>query len=148
MSFKYQNASKILSVAALSIPPLVLIRDCFFSIYVVKDDSMEPTLKCNDVVLVRKVDFFPYYHKHGLELKDLEMDSNSQRIDEETDRLKNVRMNISAGQVPFNEFTTWTSPPISLPGDIVAFMNPQTSSPIQIEMKRLIGLGGQRVSYI
>ena len=138
----------MLSTVALSIPPLVLIQDCFFSIFVVKDDSMEPTLKQNDVVLVRKVDFFPYYHNHGLEIQDLETEGNSQKIDEETDRAKNILMNIGAGKAPFNEYSTWTSPPLSLPGDIVAFKNPQTSSPVQIEMKRLIGLGGQRVSCV
>ena len=107
---------------------------------------MEPTFKQNDIVLVRKVDFFPHYHENGLNIKDLEMDSNSARIDEETDRLKNMRMNTSAGKAPIGEFTIWTTPPISLPGDIVAFKNPQSSSPIQIEMKRIVGLGGQRVS--
>lgn len=107
---------------------------------------MEPGLKKDDVVLVRKVDFFPFYQKSGLEIEDLEdAESNSPKIDEETDRIKTLRMNRSVGRMPISQYTIWSSPPTSLPGDIVVFKNPQTFLPLEVEMKRLIGLGGQRI---
>ena len=109
---------------------------------------MEPALKKNDVVLVRKVDFFPYYLKSGLGIEDLEdADSNSPKIDEETDRIKALRVDRSVGRMPISQYTIYSSPPNLLPGDIVAFKNPQTFLPLEIEMKRLIGLGGQRVRW-
>jgi signal peptidase I len=141
------NVNKILSATALSIPPVILFHDNFFAVYMVRNDSMEPTLKQNDIVLVRKVDFFPYYHKHGLEMKDLEI-QDSRRIDEETDRIKSMRMNASVGKPLIDEYTVWSSPPISLPGDIVAFKNPESFLPSRVEMKRIVGLGGQRVRRI
>ena len=136
---------KVLSATALAVPPVILFRDKFYSTYSVKDDSMEPILRRNDIVLVRKADFFPYYHKHGLGMGDLEMSDSSPKIDEETDRIKTMRMDAAVGSQPINEYTIWSSPPISLPGDVIAIKNPQRFSSDNVEMKRIIGLGGQRV---
>lgn len=139
---------KILPTAVLLIPPAILFRDKFYSTYTVKNDSMEPILKRNDIVLVRKVDFFPYYHKHGIEIHDLQGDNSSPKIEEETDRIKMLKMDASAGKIPINELTFWCSPPLTLPGDIVFYKNPQTFTNQLIECARVIGLGGQRVSHV
>eukprot|EP00551_Chaetoceros_affinis_P004201 CAMPEP_0203662538 /NCGR_PEP_ID=MMETSP0090-20130426/475_1 /ASSEMBLY_ACC=CAM_ASM_001088 /TAXON_ID=426623 /ORGANISM="Chaetoceros affinis, Strain CCMP159" /LENGTH=150 /DNA_ID=CAMNT_0050525343 /DNA_START=19 /DNA_END=471 /DNA_ORIENTATION=+ len=142
------SAHKILYGSLLSIPPIVLLRDTFYSTYTVKNDSMAPTLMRNDVVLVRKVDFFPYYRERGIDMEDLETDNGSPKIDEETDRVNSMLMEKMIGKRPIDEYTIWSSPPTCLPGDVVAFKNPTTFSPVQIDMKRIVGLGGQRVRHI
>jgi signal peptidase I len=140
------NLNKIISAVVLTVPPVIFLHDKFYSTCTVKNDLMEPALKKDDVVLVRKFDFFPFYQKSGLEIEDLEdAESNGPKIDEETDRIKTLRMDRSVGRMPISQYTIWSSPPTSLPGDIVVFKNPQTFLPFEVEMKRLIGLGGQRV---
>ena len=139
------NVHRYLYTTILSVPPLILIRNKFLSTFTVKDDSMQPCLKEGDVVLVRKCDFFPYYQKHGRGINDLHSNEDGPNLDEETDRDKLIQMNMLCGRSQPHQFNIWTSPPLSLPGDVVVFMIPQTFSPIELEMKRVIGLGGQRV---
>ena len=89
-----------------------------------------------------------YYQKHGIEIQDLEMSGTSPKIDEETDRIKSGRMDASTGKHLVDQYTVWSSPPVCLPGDIVAFKNPETFSPVKVEAKRVVGLGGQRVRVL
>lgn len=139
------NILKITRVTLLTIPPLVMFKDKFYSTYEVTDDSMEPTFKKNDILLVRKVTFFPFYHKHGINIEDLQNQNNNTKIDHETDRINMLRMDKSVGKAPINEFTIWSTPTLSLPGDIIVYKNPHTFSPIKIDVSRIVGLGGQRV---
>ncbi len=143
------HTSKFIYGSLLSIPTIALINDKFYSAYTVKNDSMEPTLMRNDVVLIRKSDFFPYWFpSRGIGMEELEMNEGSPKIDEETDRIKSMKMDALVGRRPIDEYTIWSSPPTCVPGDVVAFKNPKTFSPVQIEMKRIVGLGGQRVRHI
>mmetsp|Transcript_27269 Transcript_27269/g.31168 ORF Transcript_27269/g.31168 Transcript_27269/m.31168 type:complete len:221 (+) Transcript_27269:287-949(+) len=144
---------KILSATCMITPPIILFKDSFYSIHTVQDDSMDPFLQRDDIVLIRKVDFLPHYRKHGMEIKDLqetkEDHNTNTKIDEETDRIKSQRMDIiGAGKAPSDALTFWSGPPHFLPGDVVAFKCPQVSFPAKIQMKRLVGLGGQRIRPI
>ena len=54
-----------LSKVIFALPIALYVNDRFFSTHTIRDDAMEPTLTKGDVVLVRHVDFLPYYYIHG-----------------------------------------------------------------------------------
>jgi hypothetical protein len=50
---------RYLTSAVLVVPPVLYYRDNFYSLYVVRGTSMEPSLNHGDVLLVRKSDVYP-----------------------------------------------------------------------------------------
>jgi signal peptidase I len=135
--------------------------------------TMDPVLQQGDIILIRKVDFLPHYFKKKLTLDDLMEPDNNQSIhadenervaqssstntnknhnthkkslynlEEDIDRRKSLQMDATAGKSGIDGFTIWRSPPIFLPGDVVAFTNPHAME--RVEVSRVIGIGGQRI---
>ena len=137
-----QASSKLLRISsALVIPPLIYFNDTFFSIQKVKNDHMVPDLKQGDLVLVQKGELLPAFFNSKITANDL-VDDND-RLGEDIDRRKSLRMDAAAGKAPIDNFTFWRSPPILMPGEVAVFTNPQDMG--SIEMKRVVGLGGQRM---
>ena len=136
-----QAARKLLS-ASLLVPPSIYFNDTFYMAYRVRGDSMEPALCDGDVVLIRKVDFLPRYFRNKFTVDDL-LDDESDKLEEENDIQKALRMDASVGKSPGDNLTLWRSPPNVMPGDIIAFTNPEAQE--NTEIKRLIGIGGQRI---
>jgi len=137
-----QAARRILSASVIIIPPSIYFNDTFYSTLKVHGNTMEPALQDGDIVLVRKIDFLPYYFQEKLSLNDLQDDA-SYKLEQEADRLKSLRMDASVGRPAGDEFTLWRSPPNALPGDVIAFTSPKAME--CIDVKRIIGLGGQRI---
>ena len=52
---------KYLTTITLSVPPIIYIKDNFYSLYRVEGTSMEPALHHGDVLVVRKSDIQPEY---------------------------------------------------------------------------------------
>ena len=141
---------RALFATTLTLPIAVFINDCFYSIFTVKGTSMEPSLKEGDVVLVRKVDFLPYYfhnEKKGPTVQDIIKRGNADPLDEVTDRQKAIKIDASVGKSAGNQFTLWRGPPTCLPGDVVLLKSPAAFTPVEFHSKRLIALGGQLVSF-
>jgi signal peptidase I len=138
-----QSSSKLLRIssAALVIPPLIYFNDTFFSIQKVKNDHMVPDLKQGDLVLVQKGELLPAFFHSKITANDL-VDDND-RLGEDIDRRKSLRMDAAAGKAPTDNFTFWRSPPILMPGEVAVFTNPQDMG--SVEIKRVVGLGGQRM---
>lgn len=131
-----------LSSLFLSVAPAVYFFDTFYSIKRVQDDSMEKSLCEGDIVLIRKADFLPHYFKKKLTLNDLE-EHESDSLDEDNDVRKSIRMDAVSGKPPADALSLWRSPPMVLPGDVIAFTNPQDMNNLQL--KRVTGIGGQRI---
>jgi len=103
---------------------------------------MDQTICDGDIVLIRKVDFLPHYFKNKLTVRDLEDDEND-NLEQDNDMRKSLRMDASVGKPAGDSLTLWRSPPMVLPGDVIAFTNPQAME--STEVKRAIGIGGQRI---
>ena len=76
------------------------------------------------------------------------MEEINEDFDEETlDDIQGIRFEeeIEAGSVGL--FTFRKSPPLCLSGDVVAFRNPEQCKE-DIKIARLVGMGGQRVSFV
>jgi signal peptidase I len=121
--------------------PLYFVTDTFFSIHQVKGNDMSPSLYDGDFVLVRKADVLPGWTHAKLSINDLNGDSP--KLDEVNDRHLALRMDEISGFSRPRQMTLWRCPPVILHGDIVANYNPSTFR--QVEFKRVVALGGQRV---
>jgi len=143
----------------LSFPIALYANNKFYCIHTITTSSMEPSLQKGDVILIRKVDFLPYYQSSGLDMKHLEnlqhTESNTDKsdrldslLDQETDRLKALKVDASVGRLPGNEWTLWREPPNSARGDVVAVQCPESLFPGRLNIARLVGLGSQRVSFV
>jgi len=159
---------KFLTSTALGLPIAYYIHENLYSTHTITDTtSMEPTLQKGDIVLIRKADFLPHYHRTpGIDVQHLEDgtirrhrdDEEGDRsdhhrperfdslLDRETDRLRALKVDASVGRPAGNELTLWRSPPNSSPGDVVVVRCPEAFSPERWDVGRLVGLGGQRVS--
>lgn len=127
--------------AVLTVCPLYFVKDNFFSIHRVKGDGMSPSICDGDFVLVKKADFLPGWTHEKLSVNDLNDDSP--KLDEVNDRHLALRMDEISGISRSSQMTLWRYPPMILPGDIVASYNPSTFR--QVEFRRVVALGGQRV---
>lgn len=107
---------------------------------------MEPRIQDGDVVLVKKGDFLPYYTLEKVTLEDLRaLDDDpktSTALDQKTDRQHALRIDAIVGKEE-NKFALWRSPPALSPGDVIAFYSPIVFG--KVDVKRLLGLNGQRV---
>jgi len=154
MTLKTSLWNQVLYTGLLSLPVVIYINDCWFSISRVKGHSMHPSLHEGDIVLVRKADFFPFvsmYRSSRIKLKDLTQDdamkqSQSIQILQEVSDLQHaLQMDRGLGKLPIHELTWKRSPPMILPGDIIVFQNKNNFHPSELHIKRVIGIGGQNV---
>jgi len=99
---------------------------------------MSPTLQDGDVVLVRKSDtsLFQFFRKRNNDTRD-----NPDDDDDDTERIHRQLDSLKAQRRPF-----WyhSRPPDSSLGDVVVFASPMIF-PIELQVKRVVALGGQRV---
>jgi signal peptidase I len=145
---------QVLYSGLLSLPIVIYINDCWFSIARVEGISMNPSLCDGDIVLVRKADFFPFfstYRSSRIRVRDLthedELKQNQsiQVLQEVSDLQHALQVDKSIGKLPIHEMTWRKSPPMILPGDVVVFQNKYTFRPPELQIKRIIGIGGQNV---
>jgi len=72
---------KILTSTALGLPIIYYIHERIYTIHTISTTSMEPSLQKGDVILIRKVDFLPYYHDTpGLDVQHLEEGTIEQQL--------------------------------------------------------------------
>mmetsp|Transcript_3540 Transcript_3540/g.5341 ORF Transcript_3540/g.5341 Transcript_3540/m.5341 type:complete len:229 (+) Transcript_3540:84-770(+) len=131
----------------LSLPVVIWINDKIYTTCKVVGTSMEPALYDGDVLLLRKSDLGLGIQSrlgHYLRKKD-DQDKEEQEEEEEEkeewDKQQILKIDASVGKIP----SGWvSSPPLVLRGDVVVYACPH-SFPVQWNVKRVIGLGGQRV---
>lgn len=123
-------------------PLLVYCNDTFITFRKIDDDSMAPTLRQGDIVLIQRAELFPAYFQEKLTVNDL-TDENSSKIDQQNDIQRTMRLDEISGKAPVDSLTIWRSPPLAMPGDVVAFRSPKRTDTTQFS--RIVALGGQRV---
>ena len=108
---------------------------------------MSPRVQKGDIVLVRKCDILPYYfNQKNYHMEDISESCEGDDQDKLDDmRAINFEEEVGAGSVGL--FTLRKDPPLCLSGDVVAFKNPMQCNG-NIKIARLVGMGGQRVSFI
>jgi len=126
------NINHFMTTGALTLPIAIWFLDCLFSTCRVKGNSMEPTLKDGDVLLVRKSDIFANY--------------GFTQSKDEADRARIKRIEATMNANP--DHPIMSTPPLVLPGNIVVFLSPHTAFPHEYRVKRVIGVGGQMVCKI
>jgi signal peptidase I len=148
---------KYFTNAILSVPPVVYVRDNFYSLYVVDGNSMMPSLHHGDVVLVRKSDVYPESSWRrwtsacpSSETKgdDDDDDGYDDRENESRDALKVLALDASSGRPIGDKWTgrTYLRPPtVCVPGSVVVYRAPDAHKyPTgEYRIKRAVGLGGQ-----
>ena len=149
-----------LSNAALSIPPVLYIRDNFYSLYVVDGRSMEPSLRSGDVVLVRKSDVYPAASwrrwtsrasssiPHRDDDDGEHDDDHGDGYDEDRNALRVLALDASSGRPIGDRWTgrTFLKPPtVHALGSVVVYRAPDASRypSGEYRIKRVVGLGGQ-----
>ncbi|KAL7514199.1 hypothetical protein ACHAXN_013226 [Cyclotella atomus] len=134
-----------LTSLALTIPPLIFIRDNFYSLYRVQGSSMEPSLQDGDILLVRKADFFPsnQWKKWTSQSSD-----DEREIQENQNALRVIALDAQSDRPIGDTITGYTflhPPTIHVPGSVVVFRAPDTDKYPEYRVKRVVGLGGQIV---
>lgn len=117
-------------------------NDTFLTIRKIHDDALSPILKKGDIVLIQRAELLPAYFREKLTVNDLN-DDKTIEIDAQHDREKSMRIDELAGKAPIDSLTLWRTPPLGMPGDIVAFRSPKDSN--IVAFSRIIGLGNQRI---
>ncbi|KAL3822194.1 hypothetical protein ACHAXA_008210 [Cyclostephanos tholiformis] len=149
------------SNAALSVPPVLYIRDNFYSLYIVNGTSMEPSLRDGDVVLVRKSDVYPaaswrrWISAGAVDgIAPPSFDDDNYDNDEDHNALRVLALDASSGRPIGDKWTgrTYLKPPtIHVLGSVVVYRAPDAARyPMgEYRIKRVVGLGGQlcRTSY-
>jgi len=135
---------KYLTSMALTVPPVIFIKDTFYSFYRVEGSSMEPALHHGDVLLVRKSDVFP----NAMWKKWLSVATSFEEEEENQNAMKVMAMDAQSGR-PIGEWltgNTYLKPPmIHRLGSIVVFRAPDAEKypTREFRVKRVTGLGGQ-----
>mmetsp|Transcript_42834 Transcript_42834/g.48672 ORF Transcript_42834/g.48672 Transcript_42834/m.48672 type:complete len:198 (-) Transcript_42834:128-721(-) len=122
------NVQRIITTSVLTLPITVWALDQLYSTCRVRGDSMEPSLKDGDLVLVRKSDTFTNY--------------SFSEVDGETDRARINRIEATVNGVENNAIIS--TPPMVLTGEVIVFLDPH-AFPNKTQIKRVIGVGGQMV---
>mmetsp|Transcript_53322 Transcript_53322/g.59592 ORF Transcript_53322/g.59592 Transcript_53322/m.59592 type:complete len:226 (+) Transcript_53322:31-708(+) len=139
------------TIIAIS-PIFVWAHDTFFSFCRIQGESMEPTLFCGDIVVVRKSDGFWQRWTRSLKVgKEKEQEEEEGKV-----KLKNNDNNewaIERGKILLFEKDHCNSngyigllkkPPIPITGDIVVYKDPE-KYPDQLNVNRVSAIGGQTV---
>lgn len=156
---------RYLSNAAVSVPPVLYFRDNFYSLYVVDGNSMMPSLRVGDVVLVRKSDVYPdaswrrwtsseafppsppsssaYYEASGRD-----DDDEDDEADDRKNALRVLALDASSGRPIGDRWIgrTYMKPPtVHVLGSVIVYRAPDASRyPTgEYRIKRVVGLGGQ-----
>eukprot|EP00565_Helicotheca_tamesis_P005032 CAMPEP_0185724268 /NCGR_PEP_ID=MMETSP1171-20130828/800_1 /TAXON_ID=374046 /ORGANISM="Helicotheca tamensis, Strain CCMP826" /LENGTH=251 /DNA_ID=CAMNT_0028392077 /DNA_START=184 /DNA_END=939 /DNA_ORIENTATION=- len=135
-----------LSSLLLSLPLAIYLHDKLYTTVTIVGSSMEPTLHDGDVLLIRRSDaFFLKIHRRHQnnstttpEEEEEEEDDND--VQHETSKIQ--KTDAMVGKFPSRFLST---PPLVLRGDVVVYQDGTTSFPNRWNVKRVIGLGGQRV---
>ena len=129
----------------IAVPPLIFIRDNFYSLYRVTGTSMEPSLYDGDILLVRKSDVLPYQ-----QWQRWTSHSNKDGIDGNQSSLRVMALDVQSERPIGDTITGYTflrPPTIHIPGSVVVFRAPDAEKyPCsEYRIKRVIALGGQIV---
>lgn len=124
---------RYLTSVALIVPPVLQLRDNFYSLYVVRGISMEPNLKDGDVLLVRKSDVRRWASAGSKQYDD--DDNDDDNYDDNDDTLGNWHIG----------YTYLKPPTIYQTGIVILYRAPDAEKyPMgEYRVKRVIGLGGQ-----
>ena len=100
---------------------------------------MSPTLQDGDVVLVRKADtsLFQLFQKGNNDARD-------DPDDDDDDVAELVHRQLDSDQAQRRPLWFYSRPPDPFWGDVVVFASPITY-PVELQVKRVVALGGQRV---
>ncbi|MGK3738663.1 MAG: signal peptidase I [Bacillariaceae sp.] len=144
------------TIIAIS-PIIVWAHDGFFSICKIRGKSMEPTLYCGDIVVVRKSDgFWQRWTRPRPLIKDEEEDEEEKKGTKgkkQPNKNDNNEWAIERGKILAFErdycnsngsIGLFRKPPTPINGDIVVYKNPE-KYPDQWNIKRVIAIGGQNV---
>jgi len=152
---------RYLTSVALIVPPVLYLRDNFYSLYVVRGTSMEPNLNDGDVLLVRKSDVYPERmwrrwasvsskeDRPTNEEEDEGDDDDKQEAENDrNDALHVMAYDVSSGRPIGNwhiGYTYLKPPTICRTGTVIVYHAPDAEKyPMgEYRVKRVIGLGGQ-----
>mmetsp|Transcript_16062 Transcript_16062/g.33970 ORF Transcript_16062/g.33970 Transcript_16062/m.33970 type:complete len:218 (+) Transcript_16062:254-907(+) len=129
---------------ALALPPVVFIRDNFYSLYRVEGSSMEPALHHGDVLLVRTSDVLP----HTMWRRWTSVAISYEEEEERQNAMRVMALDAQSGR-PIGEWwtgRTYLNPPtIHQLGSIIIFRAPDAEKypSSEYRVKRVVGLGGQ-----
>jgi len=135
---------KYLTAAALSVPPIIFVKDNFYSLYKVEGTSMEPSLHHGDVLLVRKSDLLPEY----MWQRWMSVGRDCEEEEENQNALKVLAMDASMGR-PIGDLWVGYSylkpPTVHQLGSVIVFRAPDAEKypSRECRVKRVVGLGGQ-----
>jgi len=156
MTFSRPLLHQVFYTGMLALPPVIYFNDCWFSIATVHGASMEPSLLDGDIVLVRKADFFPFfsaYQSSRIRMRDLTHEDERKQnqsievLQQISDVQHTLQVERSIGKAPIHELTWKKSPSLILPGDTVVFQSHYSFYPNELQIKRVIGVGGQNVCF-
>mmetsp|Transcript_3540 Transcript_3540/g.7818 ORF Transcript_3540/g.7818 Transcript_3540/m.7818 type:complete len:222 (+) Transcript_3540:260-925(+) len=138
---------KYLTNIALAVPPIIIFKDNFYSLYRVEGASMEPALHHGDVLLVRKSDVFP----KTVWKRWMSVATSFEQEIEHQNAMKVMAMDASSGRLIGDMWTgnTYLNPPtIHQLGSVIVFRAPDAEKypSSEYRVKRVAGLGGQLVS--
>mmetsp|Transcript_30530 Transcript_30530/g.62301 ORF Transcript_30530/g.62301 Transcript_30530/m.62301 type:complete len:257 (-) Transcript_30530:941-1711(-) len=157
MSAASNSLRQYLVPIMLTLPPILFVRDNFYSLYRVKGSSMEPALKHGDVLLVRKADFYPRRQwAQWAASPSSNFDSYNQQCDKYHDHenaLRAIALDAQSQRPIGDSITGYTflnPPTIYQLGSVVVFRAPDAEKypSSEYRVKRVIGLGGQIVGPV
>lgn len=146
------------TIIAIS-PIVVWAHDSFFSVCRIRGKSMEPTLYCGDIVVVRKSDGFwqrwtrPLIQDEKEKEEYKEKEGTKGKKQPDNTNYSNNEWAIKRGKILAFEkdycnsngsIGLFRKPPTPINGDIVVYKNPE-KYPDQWNIKRVIAIGGQTV---
>ncbi|KAL3805581.1 hypothetical protein HJC23_005825 [Cyclotella cryptica] len=133
-----------LTTLTVTLPPLIYVRDNFYSLFLVQGSSMEPALYRGDVLLVRKADILPY--------RQWEHWTSAVPTSEEDGQnaLKVIALDADSERPIGDTFTGYSylcPPTIHKLGSVVVFRAPDAEKypSGEYRVKRVVGLGGQTI---
>ncbi|KAL7537271.1 hypothetical protein ACHAXR_007712 [Thalassiosira sp. AJA248-18] len=135
---------KYLTTIALTAPPVLFLKDTFYSLYRVEGSSMEPALHHGDVLLVRKSDIFP----DAMWRRWMTVATSFEEEEEHQNAMRVMAHDVHSGR-PIGEWQTgytYLKPPmITNLGSVVVFRAPDAEKypSSEYRVKRVVGLGGQ-----
>ncbi len=134
---------------ALLLPPILSFESNFYSVYRVEDQSMEPSLRQGDVILVRKSDVYPQsMWRRWTSSSSTSSSSSSSSQSHEKDALRVLAYDTTSGRPigdPWTSRTYLKPPTIHESGCVIIHraVDAQKYPMREYRVRRVIGLGGQ-----